>query len=129
MVIEDLAKTVLDELRETVKTETVIGNPIHVDDTTIIPVSKVSIGFAAGGGEGDDPGTKKKGFGRGTGGGASVEPIGFVVIKGDKVKLLTFKKKSSDLDKIFKLVPDVMSLFKKDKKDKKKEEKGKSEDK
>lgn len=127
MVVEELAKTVLDELREMVKTETVIGDPIQVKDTTIIPVSKVSLGFAAGGGEGDQGGNKKGG-GTGTGGGASVEPIGFIVIKGEKVKLLSFQKKGGDFDKLIKMVPDLVSFFKKNKKEKKKE-KGKSEEK
>jgi len=114
MVVEDLAKTVLDELHDLVKTKTVIGDPIEIKDVTIIPVSKVSIGFAAGGGSSEE---QKKGTGKGTGGGASIEPLGFIVVSTGGVKLLTFKKKDSELQKLLKYIPDVMSLFKKSQKE------------
>jgi len=59
MVIEDLVKTVLSELREITKTETVVGEPIKVGKTTILPVSRISVGFGVGGGRSD----KKSGMG------------------------------------------------------------------
>ena len=68
--VEGLIKAVLDEFREIVKTETVVGEPISVGEATIVPVSKISFGFGAGGG-GQDAG--RSGTGSGTGGGASVE--------------------------------------------------------
>ena len=75
MAIEDVIRTMLHELREIVKTETVVGEPLVVGDVTIVPVSKISFGFGAGGGQGE-----KDDGGSGTGGGGSVQPVAFIVI-------------------------------------------------
>ena len=64
MVIETLVKTVLTELREMTKTETVVGKAMKVGDITVIPISKISVGFGVGGGRGSE----KKTDGEATGG-------------------------------------------------------------
>lgn len=96
MALNDIVKTLIDELKNSIQCETVIGKPVSAGDVTIIPVSKVSFGFAAGGGE------KKKlpGFGAGTGGGASIEPVAFIVINGDDVKVMGLKKGDKWMDKL-----------------------------
>jgi uncharacterized spore protein YtfJ len=96
MALNDVVKTLIDELKNSIQCQTVVGNPITAGDVTIIPVSKVSFGFAAGGGE------KKKlpGFGAGTGGGASVEPVAFIVITGNDVKVMGLKKGDKWMDKL-----------------------------
>ena len=63
MSVEDLIKTLLQEFRQIVRTETVVGEPVVVGETVIVPVSKISFGFGAGGGKGD----RSEG-GKGTGG-------------------------------------------------------------
>ncbi|MCK9475123.1 MAG: sporulation protein [Candidatus Muirbacterium halophilum] len=125
MALNDVVKTLIDELKNSIQCQTVIGNPIVAGEITIIPVSKVSFGFAAGGGE------KKKlpGFGAGTGGGASVEPVAFIVISGNDVKVMGLKKSDKWMDKL--LDPEnyekLNEVFKKIKKGGKKF--GRSEDK
>ena len=52
MAVEKLINAVMSELKQMVKTETVVGEPVRIDDTVIVPVSKVSFGFGAGGGGG-----------------------------------------------------------------------------
>jgi len=96
MALNDVVKTLIDELKNSIQCQTVVGNPITAGEVTIIPVSKVSFGFAAGGGE------KKKlpGFGAGTGGGASVEPVAFIVITGNDVKVMGLKKGDKWMDKL-----------------------------
>ena len=115
MVIEELVKTVLTELREISKTETVVGDPLKVGQITIVPVSRISIGFGVGGGKKD---TKNDGRGEGTGGGVSVEPVAFIVVRGEKVDLITLRKEEVGWGKIIDLVPQIVEKVK-DFKDKK----------
>jgi len=114
MVIEALVKTVLSELRELTKTKTVVGDPLKLGETTIVPVSRISVGFAVGGGTKDS----KHGKGEGTGGGASIEPVAFFVVRGEKVDLITIKKEGVGLGKVIDLVPQIVEKVK-DFKDKK----------
>ncbi|MFA7577436.1 MAG: spore germination protein GerW family protein [Candidatus Muiribacteriota bacterium] len=96
MAFDNVVKTLIDELKNSIQTQTVVGEPIVAGNVTIIPVSKVSFGFAAGGGE------KKKlpGFGAGTGGGASIEPVAFIAITGDDVRVLPVQKGGKWVDKL-----------------------------
>ena len=109
MVIEDLVKTVLTELRTTTKIETIIGDPIQINDISIVPVTKVSFGFGVGGGKGEK---EIKGGGEATGGGLSIEPVAFLVIREDKVELISVKKGDSGLGKIIELIPQISDKFK-----------------
>ena len=120
-VVENLIAVVMGELRQIAKTETVVGEPVTVGDTVIVPVSKISFGFGAGGG-GDE---EKGGGGSGTGGGVSIEPLAFVVITGGKPQLLSIKGKEVKWSKILELVPDLVSKFG----GAKKKEEGKEEEK
>ena len=120
MVIEELVKTVLSELREISKTETVVGEPITMGKVVIVPVSKVSVGFGVGGGKRD----AKNGQGEATGGGMSIEPVAFFVVRDEKVELVTVKKDGVGLGKVIDLVPQLFEKVKgyKEKKDQTSEE-------
>jgi sporulation protein YtfJ len=107
-MIDQLVKTVLEELKQITQTETVIGEPIHSGAVTLVPVSKVSIGFGVGGGKGGS----KNGEGEGTGGGISIEPLAFLVIRENKVELVTLKKDSAGLGQIVDLIPQVVDKIK-----------------
>ncbi|MDA0337654.1 MAG: spore germination protein GerW family protein [bacterium] len=104
--VDALIERVLGELNKIVQTRTVVGEPLTAGSVTLIPVSKISLGFAAGGGT--------EGSGRsGTGGGATVEPIGFVVIDGKgKVQVITMKEKEISWGQLVELVPDAVSKVK-----------------
>jgi len=71
-----IIKNVWDELRKTIKVETAIGNPIEIDDKTLIPI--FGVGFGAGGGGGK--GKEKEGQGYGVGGGGGITPIALVAV-------------------------------------------------
>jgi len=107
MTFNDTLSTLLDKVRTLAKTETVVGDPIVVKDTTLIPISKISIGFATGGGEhGADSG---KSGGNGAGGGISVTPIAVVVITdGKDSKLLWLEKDDNSVNKLLDLVPGII---------------------
>lgn len=100
MSVEDLIRTMMKEFGQIVKTETVIGEPMVVGETVIVPVSKISFGFGAGGNKGDQR--------SGTGGGGSVEPVAFIVIRDGKAQLLPLQEGSASFRKLLELAPDVI---------------------
>ncbi|NQT34635.1 sporulation protein [bacterium] len=113
---QDILETVLDKLRVLASTETVVGDPIKVGEMTILPVVKIAVGFAAGGGEGTMEESKgSKGTGGGGGGGASVNPVGFIVLDGEDVRFVNIGK--GKLDTLFETVPDLLRKFGLSKKD------------
>ena len=89
--LHDLMSATMEKVHGMVDANTVVGTPIHAGDVTIVPISKASFGFAAGGsdfaGKGKQPGTDNS-FGGGTGAGVKVEPIAFLIIRDGGVKLL-----------------------------------------
>lgn len=88
--LTDLISSIMGELKQISKTETIIGEPVKLGDKMVVPVSKVSVGFGVGGGEGKAD-EKSSGFGGGGGGGVRVEPVGFIVIQEDRVSFLATK--------------------------------------
>ena len=91
---------------------TVIGQPITTPDgTTLIPVSKVTFGFASGGTDGNNIR-----FGAGSGAGVTISPQAFVVISNGNVRMLYVDPPAnSTLDKAVDLIPGIVDKFKKDK--------------
>jgi uncharacterized spore protein YtfJ len=121
MSLSDVIKTALDQMQYIAKTETVIGEPINVGNVTLIPVSRVSIGFAAGGAGKDD----KASTGAGTGGGISITPVAFISVRDDRVQVHPVTPFDPFLSKIIAMAPDAarkISQFfsKKDESDKEK---------
>lgn len=105
--ISELTDSSMKNLRTLIDSNAVIGAPITTPDgTTILPVSKVSFGFGTGGS--DLPASQKELFGGGAGGGVSITPIAFLVIKEGDVKLLQVQSFSSTADRVVGMVPDVM---------------------
>ena len=100
--IESLVDVSLDKIRTLIDVNCVIGNPISLPNgTSLIPISKVSVGFVSGGGEYNDFNDKKHTadfpMAGGTGGGFTVSPIGFFVVDKDKFKLIRADKSSAYL--------------------------------
>ena len=86
--LSEVIRTSLANIKDLVDVNTVIGDPIRTDNgTTIIPVSKISMGFASGGidyfGKNAAPDPKNQNFGAGGGTGVTVSPLGFLIIKPD----------------------------------------------
>ena len=117
MSVEDLIRTVMTEFRQIVKAETVVGEPIEIGGTVVVPVSRISFGFGAGGGV-----DKSDGGGSGTGGGASVEPLAFVVIREGKAQILPVQEKEGSIKGLLDLAPDLLAKVKalKEKRDRRK---------
>lgn len=79
--LEDLVKTTLSELREVAKAQSVVGDPVEMGDTKVIPLVKLGFGFGGGGTSGKD------GSRSGTGGGGGVQPVAVLVVRDDEVRL------------------------------------------
>ncbi len=109
MSLESMAGAVLEKLKGIAQTETVIGKPILLEGLSLIPVSKVSVGFGLGGQNG-------KSDLAGTGGGLTVEPIAFLAVSGDSVRILNLSREKDAFARAIDLVPEVLDLLKKDKK-------------
>ena len=119
--IEGLMTTAMNSIQGMIDVNTIIGEPIETSNNiAIIPISKVSFGFAAGGsefkGETLDEYTKKEKeeqvqyrlpFGGGSGAGVTINPIAFLVIQENNVKLMPVNHTSS-LDKLLDYMPDLM---------------------
>ncbi|MFC7442175.1 GerW family sporulation protein [Laceyella putida] len=136
--IQNLMKTAMENIREMVDVNTIIGDPVETNEgTIIIPVSKVGFGFAAGGsefkgtteedkkthgtGDGDkrrDPngrGKEQDGkfpFGGGSGGGISITPVGFIVIGETGIRLLNMDGNTHLIDRAMDMVPSLMEQLK-----------------
>lgn len=118
--LEGMMDTTMEKIRQMVDVNTIIGEPVLCPDgTVIIPVSKVSYGFAAGG---SDLPTKnnanKDYFGGGSGAGVSIQPVAFLVVNNGNVKMLNMEFDGA-VDRVISMVPDfvdkVGDLFKKNK--------------
>ena len=117
--IGDLMQTTLENIKDMVDVNTVIGEPIPTGGgATIIPVSKVTFGFVAGGGEYDKNQLPEmdKPFAGGSGAGVSVQPVGFLVVTQDSVKVLPAQQPTAwerALNAAPQLLEDVKNLLQK----------------
>jgi len=103
----------MSKIRELIDVNTVIGDPIQTPDgVTIIPVSKVSIGFGGGGTDfatKNYPANRDNAFGGGAGTGINITPIAFLIIRGESVRMLPVAEPAStSVDRIIEMVPDIL---------------------
>lgn len=110
--IQSLMGTSMESIREMVDVNTVVGDPVQTQDgSTIIPISKVSFGFVAGGGEyavsAAAPGPNGLPFAGGSGAGVSVQPVGFLVCSQNGVRLLSASC-ASPMERVVELIPQAL---------------------
>ncbi len=116
--LQDMIRTSLESIRTMVDANTVVGTPIETPSgTTIIPISKVSVGYASGGLDYNGKNTASKNFGGGGGTGLSVQPVCFLAVDAaGRVDLLPLGSTAADpIDKVADLVeraPDILMKFK-----------------
>lgn len=117
--INKIMQDAMDKVKALVDVNTVIGEAVTLTDgTKIIPITKVSMGFVAGGGEYCDnlkPQNSKKEypFAGGSGTGFSITPIGFLVGKDEKMKMITLDNKSA-YESMLNIVKNITDNLKKD---------------
>ncbi|HOM01782.1 MAG TPA: GerW family sporulation protein [Acetivibrio sp.] len=127
--IQGLMATAMESIKEMVDVNTIVGDAVQAPDgTVIIPISKVTFGFAAGGGEfasrctiekkdedsSDDDSNKPESkfpFAGGSGAGVSINPVAFMVVGQGQIKLLPVNINSS-LEKVLDLIPEIIEKAK-----------------
>jgi sporulation protein YtfJ len=120
--IEGMMTATMQKIKEMVDVNTIVGDPISVQDgITVIPISKVHYGFASGGSDLPSKAPEKKElFGGGSGAGITISPVGILAINNGKVDLLRVEPANSSIDKAIDALPDfldkIKSLFKKSEK-------------
>ncbi|MBU5454557.1 GerW family sporulation protein [Caproiciproducens sp. MSJ-32] len=124
--IENLMRSTMENLKEMIDVNTVIGDSIETSDgTCIVPISKVSFGFASGGSEFGPPIKNeptrdiKHPFGGGSGVGVTVKPVAFLIVRKDTVRLLNVDHEhpyDKVLDSIPQILDNIKGMFNLDKK-------------
>lgn len=113
--IQGLMQTAMESIKQMVEVNTIVGNPVETPGgSVIIPISRVSFGFCAGGSEFNLNNQGSQGnlpFGGGSGAGVSVQPVAFLVVTEEQVKLMTVDD-NQVLDKIADLAPQVIENIK-----------------
>ena len=115
--IEGMMTTTMESIRDMIDVNTVVGEPIATaDGSTVVPISRVSFGFVAGGGEyrGQEPArlASETPFAGGAGAGVTVQPLGFLVTGPDAVRLLPAQC-YAPIDRVIELLPQMISEIKK----------------
>lgn len=113
--VESLMRTTMENIKNMIDVNTVIGDAVRTSDgSVIVPVSKVSFAFIAGGGEygntgeGDDYDSSKFPFAGGSGAGVTVQPIGFLATSNGQLKVIPVKY-SSAMDRVVDMVPNLIT--------------------
>lgn len=114
--VENLMKSTMENLRSMIDVNTIIGDAVETKDGTyIIPISKLSFGFASGGSEFGDPKISPQAansypFGGGSGAGVSVKPVAFLVVRDETIRLMPVEQDTT-YDRIVDTVPQVIDML------------------
>jgi uncharacterized spore protein YtfJ len=106
MNFENLLQKLTEFLQKEAKTETVIGEAFKLGDFTCVPVVRIGVGFGSGGGSGDAAKTGK-GEGGGAAAGMGIDPIGFLVTKGEQISFVSTHQ-NKGLTAVFEKVPGLI---------------------
>ncbi len=109
--LPNMLQDTISKIREMVDVNNVNGEPIVVGDISIIPVSKVSVGFGGGGSDfvSKNPNKQDTPFGGGAGGGVKVTPICFLIVKDGNVRMMPVATPANTTaDRIVEMVPDTL---------------------
>ena len=112
--LNDVLATTMEKIKSMLDVNTIIGTPIQTSEgMSIIPISKVSFGFASGGSDfGKKPESGIK-FGAGAGAGATITPVAFLIVNGENVRVLPMAAApNTTADRIVEMVPDVIDQLK-----------------
>ena len=105
--IQGIMDTTMQKIKEMVDVNTIVGDPMTTPDgTTIIPISKVSFGFASGGADiATKNQTNSQPFAGGSGAGITITPIAFMVVSGADIRLIHVANNVTTVDKVVEMVP------------------------
>lgn len=103
--------TTIEKVRQLVDVSTIVGEPIKLsEEITVIPVSKVTYGFASGGSDFPSKNNKEL-FGGGGGAGITINPVAFLVLKDGEVTLKHITANDNAAERVVNMIPDVIDKF------------------
>ena len=117
---EEMLPKLTDFLKSEAKTETVVGKQFQLGEFNCVPVIRLGMGFGTGTGEGEAPNKQGHGEGMGMASGMGIEPIGFLVSRGDEISFISTKGKSG-FASIFEKAPELLDKYLEQQKTKEKE--------
>jgi sporulation protein YtfJ len=116
--IESLIKTAMESIKEMVDVNTIVGDAVETPDgSVVIPVSRVTFGFAAGGSEFDAKESQKDNqkddkqkipFGGGSGAGVSIQPVAFMVVGQEQIRLLPVSQNAM-VERVIDVAPQIIN--------------------
>lgn len=110
--ISDLMAITMEKIRDMMDANTVVGKPIEAGGVTVIPVSKISIGYGSGGSDFAQKNQKpdhSNAFGGGAGMGVSITPVSFLIIKDGNVRVVSVEQPApTAVERVMEMVPDVV---------------------
>ncbi len=121
--LNDIMSTTMSKVKDIIDVNTIVGTPITTPDgIMLIPISKVTFGFAAGGADANQGKENSVNFGGGSGAGASIVPVAFLMVQGESVKMIPVATPANTtVDRAIELVPQVIDrvddMIKRKKKD------------
>jgi len=113
-VFKESVDALVSRLENLITAKTIVGEPITVGNTTIIPIISTSFGFGTGAGEGTEPSKSGSGKGSGGGAGAKVSPTALVIIQNGEVNVYSLGKKGT-MEQLAGILPEVLAKFNQDK--------------
>lgn len=111
MIVQDVLKQLAEDLKQFAKTETIFGEPIEIQGSTVIPVCKMSIGYGGGGGEGEGTDQKRgrgKGVGGGAGGGVKIDPAALIIAREGEISVVGIRTKGAKLEALLEMIPETI---------------------
>ena len=114
--ISEMLTSAMEKMQKMVDVNTIVGAPVNVGgDVIIVPITKVHIGMGGGGTDFASKSalsSKKDPFGGGLGAGVSIDPVAFLIIKGDSIRMLPVAEPASTtVDRIVEQAPDLIDKF------------------
>lgn len=116
--LNNVIDTTMEKIKTLMKTNTIVGDPLYIGNVSIIPISKVSVGFVVGGGEYSDKSDRRVAnhypMTGGTGGGMSISPVGFLINSDGDIKYVDVEDKTAYqatlniINKLSELVPSIL---------------------
>ena len=108
--IGELMQSTMENVKNILKVDTVVGDPIYTPDgITLVPISKISVGFGGGGVEFTPKKEGNRPYGGGNATGVKIEPIGFLIIKDGNIRMVNVTPPANNtVDRIIEMVPQVI---------------------
>lgn len=115
--IQSIMATTLETIKNSIDSNTIVGNPIEAEQSVIVPISKVTVGFGIGGGEYSKNNKNRENcdtnFAGGSGGAITISPVAFVVVENGETRLISLEDNVNLVDNILTVTPRIIEKVQK----------------